>query len=165
MVIDNHSGSKVAQEVNTKGLEFQETCENSMQRLETSNQGDSYGGDLNEWVTPEALLANLSNCQIVGNKFKSFCEDESQHSKWEEFRRMAKSETTDEECSQLLRRMELQDSDEEQDVDMDDLTTLEKEDIQADKMVEDLEKKRPKRQRQWVLSKEWIGLEGMLKMA
>jgi len=78
---------------------------------------------------------------------------------------MAKSETTDEECSQLLRRMELQDSDEEEDVDMDDLTTLEKEDIQADKMVEDLEKKRPKRQRQWVLSKEWIGLEGMLKMA
>jgi hypothetical protein len=48
-----------------------------MQRLETSNQGDSYGGDLNEWVTPEALLANLSNYQIVGNKFKSFCEDES----------------------------------------------------------------------------------------
>jgi hypothetical protein len=82
MVIDNHSGSKVAQEFNTKGLEFQETCENSMQRLETSNQGDSYGGDLNEWVTLEALLTNLYDSQIVGNKFKGFCEDESQHSKW-----------------------------------------------------------------------------------
>lgn len=45
-----------------------------------SNQEGSYGednGDMNEWVTPEALLANLSDCHIVGNKFKSFCEEES----------------------------------------------------------------------------------------
>jgi hypothetical protein len=40
-------------------------------------------------------------------------EDESHHSKWEEFRRLAKIGSDHDECSQLLRRMELQDSKEE----------------------------------------------------
>jgi len=77
--------------------------------------------DMNEWVTPECFLSNMSKCPIVGNKLKSFFNDESQHSKWEEFRRLAKTEMANEECSQLLKRMELQESDEEEDVTMDEL--------------------------------------------
>lgn len=58
---------------------------------------------------------------------------------------MAKSETKNEECSKLLRRMELQDSDEEDDVAMEDLTNLEEEVTQVEDMLENLEKKKQKR--------------------
>lgn len=67
-----------------------------------------------EFGTPEPTLSEIpSDCKIVGNKWQSLLEDESQHSKWEEFRRMAKVGSSHEECSQLLLKMELQDSDEE----------------------------------------------------
>lgn len=104
---------------------------------------------LEEWVTPECILSNLSECHIIGNKMKSFLTEESQHSKWEEFRRMAKSETANEECSQLLRRMELQESDEEEDGMMEDLNSQEELVTQAEELEEQLRRKRQKKQIQW----------------
>lgn len=68
-----------------------------------------------KWITPEANHKQLSNCHIVGNKFYSLINEESQHTKWEEFRRLAKMDGN-EECSMLLQRMELEDSDEESDL-------------------------------------------------
>jgi len=50
---------------------------------------------------------------MVGDKFYKLIYDESNHSKWEEFRRMAQSEGMGEECANLLRRMELEESDAE----------------------------------------------------
>ena len=43
-----------------------------------------------------------SDYHVVGNKFYSLIEDESNHSKWEEFRNLAT-----EDCSILLKRLEL----------------------------------------------------------
>jgi hypothetical protein len=60
------------------------------------------------WKTPEMTQVQNSDCNIVGNKFLSLINEESQHSKWEEFRRMARQETDTDECSTLLRRMELE---------------------------------------------------------
>lgn len=59
------------------------------------------------------FLLSKASSRIVGNKWQSLLEEESQHSKWEQFRRMAKNRSSHEECSQLLLEMELQDSDEE----------------------------------------------------
>lgn len=87
---------------------------------------------MNEWVTPECLLSNMSECHIVGNKLQSLFNDESQQSKWEEFRKLAKSDIANEECSQLLRRMELQDSDEEEDEMMEDLISKDAVTIEAE---------------------------------
>lgn len=55
---------------------------------------------------------NLSDYNIVGNKFYSLLNDESQHAKWEEFRNLARKDVN-EDCSTLLQRMELEGSDEE----------------------------------------------------
>ena len=60
------------------------------------------GNEREEWVAPELLIEKGSDCYIVGNKMKRLLEDESSHTKWEEFRKMVKSETASEECSQLL---------------------------------------------------------------
>jgi hypothetical protein len=62
---------------------------------------------------------------------------------------MAKSETANEECSQLLRRMELQESDEEEDGMMEDLNSQEELVTQAEELEEQLRRKRQKKQRQW----------------
>jgi hypothetical protein len=56
------------------------------------------------------MFSKNSECRIVGNKWKHFIDDESHHSKWEEFRKLAKVGSAHEECSQLHRRLELQDS-------------------------------------------------------
>jgi hypothetical protein len=61
--------------------------------------------------TPKAFQSQLSKCQDVSNKFYQMLNDESNHSKWEEFRKRAQSESMNEECANLLRRMELEDSD------------------------------------------------------
>lgn len=66
-----------------------------------------------EIITPDPVCSQFSDCHIVGNKLQSFLEDESQHSRWDEFIRLAKASSSHEECSQLLRKMERQDSDEE----------------------------------------------------
>lgn len=65
--------------------------------------------------TPEAIFKQNSDCQVVGNILYQLINDESHHSKWEEFRRMTKSGTMIEECSNLLKRMELDDSEGEED--------------------------------------------------
>jgi hypothetical protein len=51
----------------------------------------------------------------VGNKFYQLISEESHHSKWEEFRRGALSDSMNEDCANLLRRMELEESDSEVD--------------------------------------------------
>jgi hypothetical protein len=89
---------------------------------------DSFGNtslefceDVKNWVTPECFFSRMSECNMVGHKLKSFFTDESQHSKWEEFRRLAKAKMANEECFQLLRRMELQESNAEEDEVMEDI--------------------------------------------
>lgn len=106
-------------------------------------------GELEEWVTPEVLISKGTGYHIVGNKFKKLVEDESNHSRWEEFRKMARSEATNEECSQLLRRMELQDSDEviEDDADMEFTQDVGEEEAFQFEIRHD--KKKQKRQPQW----------------
>jgi hypothetical protein len=72
---------------------------------------------LTEWPfqTPKASQCQNSDCQIVGNKFYQLISEESHHSKWEEFRRGALSDSMNEDCANLLRRMELEESDSEVD--------------------------------------------------
>jgi len=110
-----------------------------------------------ETATPEPFCYKNSDCVIVGNKFNSMLEDESHHSKWEEFRRMVKTGSDHEECSQLLRRMELQDSDDEDEfgeTDLDTQMTLEDdymgtvEETVEEKIVEAQDKKQ-KRKTNW----------------
>lgn len=73
----------------------------------TQDTLESSFGDCS-WKTPEVSQVQNSDCYIVGNNLHSLISDESHHSKWEEFRRMAKQESATEECSSLLRRMELE---------------------------------------------------------
>lgn len=56
-----------------------------------------------------------SDYYIVGNKFHSLINDVSHHSIWEEFRNLAREGVSDE-CSRLLKKIELEDSDEEYDL-------------------------------------------------
>jgi hypothetical protein len=70
---------------------------------------------VDNWKTPEIEHKVDSDCFIVGNKFHSLLFDESHHSKWEEFRNLAREGFSDE-CSRLLKKMELEDSDEEYDL-------------------------------------------------
>lgn len=102
-----------------------------------------------DWVTPEILFSKDSDCYIVGNKFTKLIEDESTHSKWEEFRKMAKSESANEECSQLLRRMELQDSDEEEEYMLEDEVSEDNVEAETNHFEETNVKKKQKRQMQW----------------
>lgn len=62
---------------------------------------------------------------------------------------MAKSNLANEECSQLLRRMELQDSDEEEDEVMEDLLEQDTATVEAENFEEKQGKKKQKRQVQW----------------
>lgn len=71
------------------------------------------GSGVNSWRTPEINQAQKSDYHIVGNKFYSLVNEESHHSKLEEFRQLAKQDSATEECSSLLSRMELEVSDED----------------------------------------------------
>jgi hypothetical protein len=51
----------------------------------------------------------------VGNKFYQLISEESHYLKWEEFRRGALSDSMNEDYANLLRRMELEESDSEVD--------------------------------------------------
>jgi len=116
-----------------------------------------------DWKTPEATMKNDSECLIVGNKFCNLINEESHHSKWEEFRNLAKEGIT-EDCSMLLRKMELEDSDEEYDlmddvmdegtqqgtaVSLGDLGLLNKEDVLQGKSSEEEDKNTQKRKHRW----------------
>jgi hypothetical protein len=112
--------------------------------------------DSTEFTTPDPVYYPSSDCRIVGNKWKSLMEDESNHSQWEEFRRMAKAASSQEECSQLLRRMELQDSDDEMDTeDLEDIsmqeTLMEEDNIQLEAGLFEAkqDKKKQKKTTQW----------------
>jgi hypothetical protein len=102
-----------------------------------------------DWVTPDCILSSKSNYNIVGNKMKSLFTDESQYSKWEEFRQMARIETANEECSQLLRRMELEDSEDDGDEIMADIISKEEIEKEATQIEENLGGKKQKKQIQW----------------
>ncbi|CAD6266936.1 unnamed protein product [Miscanthus lutarioriparius] len=65
------------------------------------------------YQTPKATQAQNTECPVVGNKFFQPISEESHHSKWEEFRKMAQSDNMIQDCSILLRRMELEDSESE----------------------------------------------------
>jgi hypothetical protein len=71
--------------------------------------------NVDDWRTPEVGIKNDSDCHIVRNKFYNLINKESHHSKWEEFRNLAREGIT-EECSMLLKKMELEDSDEDYDL-------------------------------------------------
>lgn len=152
VVIDNHDASVGKGIGKTQEFELQNPSYSIEKSMVIDNHGDTTrkeNVDLDEWITPKCLLANLSDCQIVGNKLKSFFTEESQHSKWKEFRKLARNKTANEECPQLLRRMELQDSDEDEDENMEELINQVKEINQVASFEVNLEKKKPKRQRQW----------------
>lgn len=109
-----------------------------------------------EFTTPDPICSQDTDCRIVGNKWKSLMEDESNHSKWEEFKRIAKAASSHEECSQQLRRMELQNSDDEMEIqDLDDISVqepnLEDDRFQLEAiLIEDKQdKKKKKRTTQW----------------
>jgi hypothetical protein len=70
----------------------------------TSMMGEQY-------KTPEVFHSQNSEYEVVGNKFLHMISDESHHSKWEEFRKLAQTASMNEECTNLLRRMELEESD------------------------------------------------------
>jgi hypothetical protein len=97
-----------------------------------------------DWVTPDCILSSKSDCNIVGNKIKSLFTDESQHSKWKEFRQTARIETANEECSQLLRRMELEDSEDDGDEIMADIISKEEIEKEATQIEENLGRKKQK---------------------
>jgi hypothetical protein len=61
------------------------------------------------YQTPEAMQVQGSECPVVKNKFYQLISEESYHSKWAEFRKMAQS-ANNEDCSIMLRKMELDDS-------------------------------------------------------
>lgn len=100
---------KLSPVMNTENLEMMTNSEVSL------NGMVSEVAAIDDWTTPEAPLHVTSDCKIVGNKLYSLINEESHHSKWEEFRKMAKEGVTDE-CSDLLKRMELKDFDEEYDL-------------------------------------------------
>jgi hypothetical protein len=60
-------------------------------------QGLTYG-------RPLRFLRRRILSATVGNKFYSLINVESHHSKWEEFRKLAKKNSATEECSFLLKR-------------------------------------------------------------
>lgn len=77
-------------------------------------------------ITPKCIVNKGSNCQIVGRKLLNTMDEESRHSRWEEFRRFASRDTITEECSTLLKRMELEASDDEEEmINVEDMMTLE----------------------------------------
>ena len=69
---------------------------------------------LEKLMMPKSMVCVQSECKVVGDKWKSVLSDESHHSKWEDFRRLAKTGSSTEECSILLRRMELEESHKEE---------------------------------------------------
>lgn len=70
---------------------------------------------MDSFITPDPSIRRESKCKTIGHKLLSLINDESQQSKWKEFRRTAK-EVVSEECTQLLQRMELEDSDDDYDL-------------------------------------------------
>lgn len=55
-------------------------------------------------ITPKCIVNKGSDCHIVGRKILNTMDEESRHSRWEEFRRFASRDTTTEDCSTLLKK-------------------------------------------------------------
>lgn len=74
------------------------------------------GCQVDDWMTPKITWEDkASDCYKIEKKNKIMEEDSSQKSKWEEFRKM-RSEFDTAECSYFLRTMQLEDSDDEEEV-------------------------------------------------
>jgi hypothetical protein len=86
--------------------------------VETSDKGCGWDtqGDTDLWKTPEQRKLVISDCSIGVNKFYKLIEEESNHSKWVEFRKLAQKDSATEECSTLLERMELEVSEDEEEI-------------------------------------------------
>lgn len=78
---------------------------------------------------------------------KRLMEDEYIHSKWEEWRQILKSENAGEECSQLLRRMELQEYDDEMEMLPEDMMETDRVEIVADQSEDIQARKKQKKNR------------------
>lgn len=85
---------------------------NSTKLVKEGNCVDANLASLRSPTTPEAVTKVNSECNVVGNKFLNLINEESHHSKWDELRKLA-TDGVSEECSNLLKRMELADSDDE----------------------------------------------------
>jgi hypothetical protein len=90
--------------------------ENSMTQLGGSLKGLSA---TLSGITPEVLQvyqtseARVMDPDLVGNKFYQLVNEKSNHLKWEGFRQLALADNKNEDCSNWLRKMELEDSETE----------------------------------------------------
>jgi hypothetical protein len=100
------SGTRVQANANMEEILKGNEVRGANSGFESVNTGNYMRGD--GWQTPNQVLEEYSDCLIIANKFLSLINEESHHSKWEEFRRMAR-EGVSKECSILLKRMELED--------------------------------------------------------
>lgn len=96
-----------------------------------------------------------AECQFVKKK-SLMVEEESRHSRWEEFRRIASRDMATEECSNLLKKMELEESDNEEELNSeDDMMSMEKAGLVPSMVAESFEpgedgvKKTQKRKTGW----------------
>lgn len=104
------------------------------------------------WETPNPVREELLDCNIVGNKLQSLLDDSSQHLKWEDFRKIALQGSETVECSTLLQRMELADSEEEDEVMIEDeYLSMEEARIIQDKesQAAAVDDKKTKRKNKW----------------
>lgn len=93
----------------------------------------------NSWYTPECAMKGNSECQIVGNKANRFLEEDSNYSRRVEFRKLAGQNSSTAECSNLLSRMELENSYGDDEVlNEEDMMTLEEADLMP-KVSEDID--------------------------
>lgn len=74
---------------------------------ENADVGKEISKVVDNWKTLEVDVRIESDCHVVKNKLCSLINDESHHSKWKEFRNLAK-EGISNECSRLLKKMETQ---------------------------------------------------------
>lgn len=104
-----------------------------------------------KWKTPVTVCETILEDDYVDNKILKLFKDPSQHSKWEEFRALAQKESMPTECLTLLQRMELEDSegDEDEPVGLEGLSMQEME--KAGKMLDQVigKDRKPKRKQQW----------------
>lgn len=104
------------------------------------------------WRTPEGTHRRMSECHIVGNKMLNLVKEESQQLEWLDIRKLANMDGNKDECTSLLQRMELEDSDEESDLlDDDEGVSLEEAGLLPKTTVgpDDETKKSQKRKTKW----------------
>jgi hypothetical protein len=102
-----------------KGLQLDKRCSLKIVHDEPQSQRMMDDFAYTTEVTPVQSQLQNEEGQSVGGKYHNL-EEESRHSRWEEFRRFASRDNATEGCSTLLKRMELEASDNEDDMNMED---------------------------------------------